>query len=215
MLGYDTVEELLQRNLADDIYFDPPQRDELIRRFEPRRLRQRLRAAVAPKGRRADLGAAQRSRHHVRQGTLYFEGFVYDITERKRAEEMLRKQSAAMTASMDGIGIVDERLEFTYLNDALAKLFGFPSRTRCSACRCAISTSRRTASASRTRSSPIVHQRGRWRGEANGLRRDGLTSRRRSPSPPSRAAAWSASSATSPSGRTPRSRSSTSPTTTR
>ena len=39
---------------------------------------------------------------------------------------MLRKQSAAMTASMDGIGIINERLEFTYANDSLAKLFGYP-----------------------------------------------------------------------------------------
>jgi PAS domain-containing protein len=56
-------------------------------------------------------------------------GFLHvgtDITARKQAEEMLRKQAAAITASMDGIGILNERLEFTYLNDSLAKLFGYP-----------------------------------------------------------------------------------------
>jgi len=57
-------------------------------------------------------------------------GFLHvanDVTERKLAEETLRKQTAAMTASMDGIAIVDEQAAFTYANDAMAKLFGFAS----------------------------------------------------------------------------------------
>src|SRR5260221_11845750 len=65
------------------------------------------------------------------QGTMYYEGFVYDVTQRKAAEgtleepeEMLRKQSAAIASSMDGIGILDEGLQLTYLNDALARHYG-------------------------------------------------------------------------------------------
>ncbi len=56
-------------------------------------------------------------------------GFLHvatDVTERMRAEQMLRTQSAAMKAAMDGIGILNERLEFTYANEALAKLFAWP-----------------------------------------------------------------------------------------
>ncbi len=96
-----------------------------------------------------------------------------DVTERKVAEETLRQQSAAMTASMDGIGILDARLDFTYVNDALAKLFGYsrpdeiighsicdlyepPEQVRII-----------------TTIVPLVQQRGRWRGEASGLRLDG------------------------------------------
>ena len=75
----------------------------------------------------------QLNAHGVRSshGSLFFEGFVYDVTERKQVEELLRKQSAAMTASMDGIGILNERLEFTYVNDSLARLFGYPAITTC------------------------------------------------------------------------------------
>lgn len=103
-------------------------------------------------------------------------GFLHvgtDVTERKLAEEMLRKQSAAIAASMDGIGILNDRLEFTYVNDALARLCGFPSAQ---------------AMLGRTLGElyhpdendrfaryilPLVTERGRWRGEARGKRFDG------------------------------------------
>ncbi|HEV7485640.1 MAG TPA: EAL domain-containing protein [Thermoanaerobaculia bacterium] len=95
-----------------------------------------------------------------------------DVTERKHAEETLRQQSAAMTASMDGIGILDGRLDFTYVNDALAKLFGYPTpqeiigRSLCDLYEPPEQVRFITTIV------PLVQQRGRWRGEATGLRHD-------------------------------------------
>jgi diguanylate cyclase (GGDEF)-like protein/PAS domain S-box-containing protein len=315
ILGYDTVEELLTKNLEHDVYLDTHQRDELIRRFEPYGYANN----VELQWRRKDGMPiwVQLNAHaiHSPSGSLYFEGFVYDVTERKRAaesvaaantqrkavldsatrvsiiatdatgmitvfnagaermlgydaeemiirrslldlhvggeieqygsalsfefrrpvagfdalvlraaledveerewtyvrksgeaitvmvsvtalrdedgsitgflhvgtdisarkqaEEMLRKQSAAMTASMDGIGILDERLEFTYVNDSLAKLFGYVrphelhGRSLCDLYEPHEQVRFITSVV------PMVHQRGRWRGEATGLRRDG------------------------------------------
>ena len=103
-------------------------------------------------------------------------GFLHvgaDITPRKRAEEMLRKQSAAMTASMDGIGIVDDRLEFTYLNDSLAKLFGYTAPHEILGRNLCDLYEPHEQVRFITSVVPLVHQRGRWRGEATGLRRDG------------------------------------------
>jgi diguanylate cyclase (GGDEF)-like protein/PAS domain S-box-containing protein len=96
-----------------------------------------------------------------------------DVTERKHADETLRQQTAAMTASMDGIGILDGRLDFTYVNDALAKLFGYsaPSeiigRSMCDLYEPPEQVRFITTVV------PLVQQRGRWRGEATGLRNDG------------------------------------------
>ncbi|MBK5259599.1 MAG: EAL domain-containing protein [Thermoanaerobaculia bacterium] len=105
-------------------------------------------------------------------------GFLHvgtDISERKRAEELLRTQSAAVSASMDGIGILNDKLEFTYLNDALARLYGYPKPQ--------LMIGRPfhelygDEENERLLSSiiPAVRQRGRWRGEATGRRRDGFT----------------------------------------
>jgi diguanylate cyclase (GGDEF)-like protein/PAS domain S-box-containing protein len=180
MLGYDSVEELLTRNMEREIYFDNHQREELIRRFEPFGYANN----VELRWRRKDGTPiwVQLNAHSIRSshGAMYFEGFVYDVTERKRAEESvaaadaaLRKQTAAMTASMDGIGILDERLEFTYVNDSLAKLFGHPSpqavlgRSVCDLYEPHEQVRLITTIV------PVVQQRGRWRGEATGLRRDG------------------------------------------
>jgi diguanylate cyclase (GGDEF)-like protein/PAS domain S-box-containing protein len=98
-----------------------------------------------------------------------------DITERKVAEETLRQQSAAMTASMDGIGILDGRLDFTYVNDALAKLFGYhdpQELTGRSICDLYEPPEQVRVI---TTVVPLVQQRGRWRGEATGVRHDGTT----------------------------------------
>ena len=103
-------------------------------------------------------------------------GFLHvgaDVTPRKRAEEMLRKQSAAMTASMDGIGILNERLEFTYLNDSLAKLFGYAIPQEILGRNLCDLYEPHEQIRFITSVVPLVHQRGRWRGEATGLRRDG------------------------------------------
>jgi len=175
MLGFDSVEELLQRSLADDIYIDREQRDDLIRRFEPRGYA----SDCELQWRRKDGSPmwVQLNAHAIKsaKGTLYFEGFVYDITERKRAEEMLRTQSAAMTASMDGIAIVNERLEFTYLNDALAKLYAFPSPHHMLGLPLLDLFDPADAERISNFILPVVHQRGRWRGEMTGKRGDGIT----------------------------------------
>jgi len=172
MLGYDSIEDLLTRNLERDIYFEARQRDELIRRFEPFAYANNL--ELQWKRKDGTPIWVQLNAHSIRSphGAAFFEGFVYDVTERKLAEEMLRNQSAAMTASMDGIGILNERLEFTYVNHSLARLFGWSSpeeilgRSLCDLYEPQEQVRFITILV------PVVQQRGRWRGEATGLRRD-------------------------------------------
>ncbi|HXG59291.1 MAG TPA: EAL domain-containing protein [Thermoanaerobaculia bacterium] len=173
MLGYDSVEELLARHTTE-IYFDRREREELIRAL---RARGGASETEVLWKRRDGTPVWVRLTAHARQldnGQEYFEGFVYDVTARREAEDLLRKQSAAMTASMDGIAIVDDRLRITYANDALAKLYGYSEpqmllghsfRTLCD--------EEENAKLTHT-VLPSVQVRGRWRGESHGLRRDGV-----------------------------------------
>jgi len=80
----------------------------------------------------------------------------------------------AITASMDGIGILNDRLEFTYVNDSLARLFGYSDhQTLIGRSLCDLYEPQEQVRFI-TSIVPQVEQRGRWRGEATGLRRDGV-----------------------------------------
>jgi diguanylate cyclase (GGDEF)-like protein/PAS domain S-box-containing protein len=98
-----------------------------------------------------------------------------DVTERKAAEAMLRKQSAAITSSMDGIGILDARLELTYANDALARLYGYATPQELIGKSLPQLYEQRETDRFRDTVLPAVFETGRWRGETTALRGDGST----------------------------------------
>ncbi|HYO77410.1 MAG TPA: PAS domain S-box protein, partial [Thermoanaerobaculia bacterium] len=101
MLGFDSVEDLLARNLERDIYYDARQREELIRRFEPFAYA----TNVELQWRRKDGTPiwVKMNVHGIRSshGTLFFEGFVYDVPEQKRAEEAGAAADAQRKAVLD------------------------------------------------------------------------------------------------------------------
>lgn len=96
-----------------------------------------------------------------------------DITQRKRAEELLQRQSAFMKASMDGIAIYDRQGRHVYLNDAYLKLYSYDDPS------CLIGQSWRSLFPEREVARfnkevwPELLREGQWRGEASGNRRDG------------------------------------------
>jgi diguanylate cyclase (GGDEF)-like protein/PAS domain S-box-containing protein len=173
MLGYGSVERLLEKNLERDIYLEPLEKREAVPTFEPFEYAAGVEVQWKKKsGTPIWVEVSSRATRSA-SGGVYFEGFVYDITLRKHAEEMLRKHSAAMTASMDGIGILNGRLEFTYANDSLASLFGFPGpHSLIGRSLCDLYEPQEQVRFI-TSIIPVVQQRGRWRGEATGLRCDG------------------------------------------
>lgn len=131
ILGYNSTDELLKQNLRKDIYCSEEERDKLILKYD-----------------RPDRGAAfdleilwkkkdgspiwiSLTTHAIRNDsnkTIYYEGFVHDITNRKRAEESLRESELLFhtLAQNSPVGIFRTREDgyTTYVNPKWCQLSG-------------------------------------------------------------------------------------------
>jgi diguanylate cyclase (GGDEF)-like protein/PAS domain S-box-containing protein len=176
ILGYQTVDELLQRNMTTDIYFDGGHRTTLIGKYGPLGVAGDL--EVLWKRKDGTPIWIQLNCHAIRGNTdesAYYEGFVHDVDERKKAEETMRNQSAAMGASMDGIAIIDADGTFVYMNDAHARLYGYRSSEELMGRRRSTVYEESEEQRFIEEIVPFFQRTGRWRGEVIGRRRDGST----------------------------------------
>jgi diguanylate cyclase (GGDEF)-like protein/PAS domain S-box-containing protein len=98
-----------------------------------------------------------------------------DITEQKRASESLAQQAAAMTASMDGMAIIDHLGECVYLNDAYAKTFGYLDPKNLIGATWETFYFEDEFQRIKKEIMPIVWRDGSWRGEASGRSLSGGT----------------------------------------
>ncbi|HET7712120.1 MAG TPA: EAL domain-containing protein, partial [Thermoanaerobaculia bacterium] len=172
ILGYPSLDELLATPLPE-IYFDPDERQELIRQYGERG--QVAEYDVLWKRKDGTPIWVRLTAHSRRtdEGIPYFEGFVFDVTERKDAEALLRTQSAAMSASMDGIAILTPDLAITYANDALANLYGMPKPAKLLGQSFPVLFDQPEQERVLSEAVPAVKGRGKWRGEMMGRRIDG------------------------------------------
>src|SRR4029078_4052111 len=98
-----------------------------------------------------------------------------DITERKRAAGSLAQQAAAMTASIDGMAIIDHHGVCSYLNDAYAKTFGYTHPERLIGASWEMFYFNDELKRLKEQIMPAVWRDGSWRGEAMGLKLSGGT----------------------------------------
>ncbi|HEY9646004.1 MAG TPA: PAS domain S-box protein [Chroococcidiopsis sp.] len=106
---------------------------------------------------------------------LYYEGSVEDITARKQAEELLKRQLAAIEASADGIAILDSSGHYIYLNSAYASIYGYSNADQLIGQTWEMLYPETEMHRFQTEIMPLFQREGKWRGEAIGKRRDGST----------------------------------------
>jgi PAS domain S-box-containing protein len=100
-------------------------------------------------------------------------GSVTDITERKRAEEALRKQLAAMEAAPDGIAILNHDEVYTYVNEAHAQIYGYDRQEELIGDTWRLLYCEDEIKRIEQEVMPELWEKGRWQGELLGKRRDG------------------------------------------
>ena len=100
---------------------------------------------------------------------------IIDVTERKRAEALLRQQSTAIENSIDGMAILDEDGEYAYVNEAHARLYGYDERDELLGKGWGVLYDDEQLARFHRHTMPTLRANGQWRGEAVGRRRDGST----------------------------------------
>jgi PAS domain S-box-containing protein len=104
---------------------------------------------------------------------LRLDGISRDITERKRSEETMRQQVAAIEAVNEGIGIINSTGQYLYINDAHLRLFGYESPNDLLGKTWHELYEPDEMTRFELEVFPIVEQFGKWQGEAMGKRADG------------------------------------------
>jgi len=177
MCGYESPDELMASvaNIADQFYADPGRRAEFTSLLENRGYVLEFESRAFRKD-----GSIMWISENVRavrdsSGTVTgFEGTAIDITGRRKSDDLLKQQSAAMNASLDGIAILDAAGTYVYLNDAHAKVYGFacPDELIGKSWHVLYTLSelkRFTADIM-----PALSREGHWQGVARGRRKDGI-----------------------------------------
>jgi PAS domain S-box-containing protein len=130
ILGYDSADELLQCNIASDIYYDVEDRQHLIATHEPTGAASDV--EVLWKKKDGSPIWVHLNAHAVKdeQGqTLYYDGFVQDITERKVAEEARRETEERYRELFENANDIiythDLQGNFTSLNKTGERITGY------------------------------------------------------------------------------------------
>ncbi|HWI41965.1 MAG TPA: ATP-binding protein, partial [Verrucomicrobiae bacterium] len=97
------------------------------------------------------------------------------LLKRRRMAEALVKYQAAMDASIDGIAILDRNHRCIYVNAALAGLYGSDTHADVTGRAWKSFYDSDEAEKFQEEVFPSIRQKGRWRGEATGLRQDGTS----------------------------------------
>jgi two-component system, cell cycle sensor histidine kinase and response regulator CckA len=100
---------------------------------------------------------------------------ITDITAQKATEERLADQLYAFEVCQDGIAITDPDGCFSYMNQAHAGLFGFSTPSELNGRSWATLYRADDVAFLENHVFPVLMREGNWRGELNGLSRDGAT----------------------------------------
>jgi len=132
ILGYETPDELITSisDIGNQLYVKPPQRDELLRRSAKQGMVLNFEAQVYQKDKNIIwISISERAVKDLDERLLYIEGFVEDVTERKRMEETLKeseeKSRTIIENIEDGYYEVDLAGNFTSLNDSMCRTLGY------------------------------------------------------------------------------------------
>ncbi len=97
-----------------------------------------------------------------------------DITDRKEAEVTVERQLAAITSSIDGIAILNDNHEYTYVNRAFSQIYGYDNPDELMGKTWVTIFNEEELKRFEHTIMPQLQKEGRWRGESVGKKKSGI-----------------------------------------
>jgi PAS domain S-box-containing protein len=132
ILGYESAGELWKMNIGSDVYYNKGDRERLIKQYENKAIGKDIEVQWKRKDRSPIWVQINIHTVYNPHGTIqYYDGFVRDITERKRAEDALRaseeRYRSLFDQMLDGVYRSTHDGKFVDINAAMAAMFGYDS----------------------------------------------------------------------------------------
>lgn len=96
-----------------------------------------------------------------------------DITDEANSQKRIREQLSAMNASIDGIAILDSDGKIEYANQAYVSMYGYSSSSELVGRNWKTFQQEGLINHFEKKVMPILSQKGKWRGESIGIKKDG------------------------------------------
>ena len=133
MLGYDSKEELLAIDIKSQLYFDEVDRDEAVHQDKI----DGISIFRLKKKDGSEIWVEDRGQYVSDENgnVLYHEGFLRDVTQRKKAEERIRNNEKRFRSLIenneDAIALLDKDSNIIYQSPSVERMLGFSFEERC------------------------------------------------------------------------------------
>ncbi|HKK68656.1 MAG TPA: PAS domain S-box protein, partial [Bacteroidales bacterium] len=112
---------------------------------------------------------------YAENGKMYVFGNTEDVTKRNKDRQRLKNRSAAINSAIDGIALLNEKGEYTFMNQAHAEIYGYKTPAELIGKTWELLYNGDELSRFQNKIMPEFERKGDWRGEANGTKKDGST----------------------------------------